>query len=562
MSRSRKSKIEQIKEESQGLRGTISDELRESTDHFRKENVQVLKFHGIYQQDDRDLRIERRKSGEDKAHEFMIRIKNPGGGRLSPEQWTVLDDIADQFANGTLRITTRQSIQFHGLGKSNLKNTIRHLDSRLISTFGACGDGNRNTLACPVSRIRKNSVFDGQGWATQIAEHLSFKTLSYYDIWLDGEKVTSARDEKETIYGKAYLPRKFKIAIADPFDNCVDFLTNDVGILPCLERNSLQGFNVFVGGGMGSTHTKKETYPRLGEPLAFVSPDQLVSLVEAVVKTQRDLGNRKDRRQARLKYLVDQAGIASFRVKVADRYDGTLEPPREYTLSPGEHHFGWHKQKQTGMNYVGLFVENGRIQDRPGYRLKTGLRALVDLFQPSIYLTPNQDLIVADIHDQQLEAAKELMDRFSINQNSWTSALRSSSMACPALPTCGLAITEAERRLPGLISELEEEGLGDESIIIRMSGCPNSCSRPPVAEIGLVGKSVNGYNIYLGGNRSGTRLAELFLEDVASEEVSSELGRLIRFFRRNRRDQERFGDFCHRLGIERLRTLRIESIAV
>ena len=555
----KRSKIELIKEASRGLRGNIGGELVTESSHFSKESVQLLKFHGIYQQEDRDQRKIRRRTGREKAYQFMVRIKNPGGGRLTPEQWVVLDDIADLYGEGSMRITTRQGIQFHGVGKVNLKEAIQYLDRHRVSTFGACGDGNRNTMACPVSGLRKDSCFDGGEWAARIAERFALGSSAYFEIWLDGEKVE--QEESEPLYGKTYLPRKFKIAVGDPHDNCVDLLSNDVGLLPVLSGGTLEGFDVFVGGGLGSTHLKAETYPRLADPLGFVLPAKTLDLLESIILTQRDLGNREDRRQARMKYLVEKLGIAAFRREVESRLGERLLGLRPWSLGSTEHHLGWNQQRQESRSYLGIFVENGRVEDRHDRKLKTGLRALIELARPTVFLTPNQDLILADIPEEVVSDVRRLAQRFGLVAES-ASALRTSSFACPALPTCGLAITEAERRLPSLIDELEEAGFGHEQIKIRMSGCPNSCSRPPVAEIGLVGKSVNGYNLLVGGNRSGTRLAELLFEDVRSEDLASEIGRLIRIYRRNRRPDEHFGDFCHRVGVESLRSHLAEEIAV
>lgn len=554
-----RSKIERIKEASRGLRGSIADELVSADSHFSKESVQLLKFHGVYQQDDRDERKIRRRAGRDKAYQFMVRIKNPGGGRLTAAQWRILDDIADRFGEGTMRITTRQGIQFHGVGKDKLKSTIQVLNGELISTFGACGDGNRNTMACPASCLHQKSRFDGRHWAARIANRFSFQSSSYFEIWLDGEKVEPV--ESEPLYGDVYLPRKFKVAVADPDDNCVDLLTNDVGLLPILRSGKLEGFDVFVGGGLGSTHLKQETYPRLADPLAFVAPERLLDLVEAILLTQRDLGNRTDRRQARMKYLVGRLGIEAFRGEVESRFGENLIEPRPWTLGSTDYHHGWHEQREAGMHYLGVFVENGRIEDRHDRALKTGLRAIVERFEPTLFLTPNQDLILADIPDAALPDVRRLAERFGLSGEE-TSELRTASLACPALPTCGLAIAEAERRLPSLVDALEEAGFGNERIKIRMSGCPNSCSRPPVAEIGLIGKSMNGYNILVGGNPSGTRLAELLFENVASEELASEIGRLIALYRKSREPDEAFGDFCHRVGVDSLRNRLAEEIAV
>lgn len=546
------SKVETIKSQSRGLRGNLSEELSQPTPRFTKESTQLLKFHGIYQQEDRDQRKSRRESGEDKAWQFMVRIKNPGGGRLTSHQWQILDAIADEFGNGTLRITTRQGIQFHGVVKSGLQGVIRKLDQVLIDTFGACGDGVRNTLACPVSELRAGSCCGGQTWAARIARRMSFQTTAYHEIWLDGARVDAESREAEPVYGAAYLPRKFKIAVADPHDNCVDLLTNDIGILPQVNGSETEGFHVFVGGGLGSTHGKQETFPRLAQPMAFIGIDELESVVEAIVLTQRDLGNRSDRRQARMKYLVERLGIEGFRQEVEARYGRSLCAAPPPPILPIDLHHGWHTQRTQGHSYLGLFVENGRIEDRPGLLLRSVLRRIIAEFQPTVYLTPNQDLILADVPDSAVPEVDRALAQSGIRHGG-SSPLRASSMACPAMPTCGLAIAEAERRLPGLIDRLEAMGFGDESISVRMSGCPNACSRPPTAEVGLVGKSVDGYAVYLGGAADGTRLAESFLPSVASGDLAETLGRIFAHYRRHRLTGERLGDYCHRIGLASLR---------
>lgn len=553
-----KSKIEIIKEKSRGLRGSIARELKGSEDNFSADNVQVLKFHGIYQQDDRDQRKPRRQEGLGKAYQFMVRIRNPGGGKLTASQWLVLDKVASLYGNGSLRITTRQGIQFHGVGKTNLQSSIRLLDSELVSTYGACGDGNRNTMACPVSAIRKGSQFDGQVWARRIAETLTFESTAYFDIWLDGEKLL--RREKESLYGDAYLPRKFKIAIADPDHNCVDVLSNDIGIVPRLEAEVLAGFHIHVGGGMGSTHRKRETFPRLADPLAFVGPEQLIEVVRGVVAAQRDLGDRANRRKARLKYLVERIGIAAFRKEVQDRVGFSLPRSRPLEIRHHQFHHGAQPQEEEDRYYLGLFVENGRIQDGAESRLLSAIRQIASRISPDFLLTPNQDLVMAGLFRADLELVHNILEEHGSRQEATSPpALRSAAMACPALPTCGLAITEAERRLPGVIRQLEESGYGDERIGIRMSGCPNACSRPPLAEIGLMGRSVNGYSLYLGGNREGTRLATLYAEDVSAEDLFREISLLIDVFRDRRLSREAFGDFCHRVGNDHLRNLVKEA---
>ncbi len=549
----KKSRAETVKENSQGLRGTIAAELAEDSHHFASENVQLLKFHGIYQQDDRDLRARLRVEGKDRKYFFMIRTKNPGGGELSPEQWELLNRISEQYANGTLRITTREDIQFHGVGKENLKAAIALLNSELISTYGACGDGNRNIMACPLANIHRGSVFDGQAVAREITTHLGFKSRAYYEIWLDGEKITA--DETETIYGSGYLPRKFKIGVASPDDNCIDVYTHDIGIVPVLDGRRVAGFTVLIGGGMGSTHGKKETFPRLGEPLGFVPADRLLELVARIVEFQRDHGNRSDRSRARLKYVVEDWGIERVRAEIEARLAWKLAAARPLCFPGGEQHLGWHEQNEPGRWYVGIFVENGRIKDTEGCPMLTGLREIVRRFRPAVRLTPSQDLILSGIPEEKVELVRGAMKDYRIPTEKQVSNLRLLALACPALPTCGLAITEAERRLPYLIDALEGLGYGNEKIRIRMSGCPNSCSRPPTAEIGLIGRFKNKYNIYIGGSPQGTRLGQLYAEALEAPDLIRSIARLVDVYRVHGQPQEHFGDYCYRIGVARLHEL-------
>ena len=548
-----KSNVEIIKENSNGLRGSIAEGLRKETDHFSHEDYQILKFHGIYQQDDRDLRQQLKKEGKDKKYIFMIRTKNPGG-ELSPEQWEVLNEISDQCADGTLRITTRQDIQFHGVGKKNLKKAIQLLNSEQISTYGACGDGNRNTVACPVSDIRKESSFDGQKWAKLITEQLSYKSKAYYEVWVDGERITTQDDEAETIYGKTYLPRKFKIGVGHPDDNCIDVHTHDIGIVPVLSERLL-GFNLMVGGGLGTTHRQAKTYPRLGDPIAFVEPARLLDAVTRIVEFQRDHGDRADRKHARLKYVVEEWGVQRVRKELEARLGYELSGPKPVKLKNIDHHLGWHEQNTRGLWYVGIFVENGRVKDTKENRMKKGLREIVRNFRPGIRLTPLQDLVLTNIPEGKIEELKTELKRYGIKTEKEYSPLRTSSMACPALPTCGLALAEAERYLPSLIDELEKRGYGNKDIKMRMSGCPNSCSRPPVAEIGIIGTSPHKYNIYLGGNYEGTRLNKLFEENADDSMLADRISSLIDLYNHMKNKDERFGDFCDRTGIETIKSM-------
>jgi sulfite reductase beta subunit-like hemoprotein len=555
----KKSKVEIAKENSNGLRGTIREELDSNSDHFSTENTHTLKFHGIYQQDDRDLRQELKKEGKDKKYIFMVRTKNPGGGELSPEQWEVLNKITDIYGNGTLRITTREDIQFHGIGKEELEGTIRLLNSELISTYGACGDGNRNTVACPISNIRKGSLFDGQKWAQLISKHLSFRSKAYYEIWLDGEPITKEEDETETLYGKTYLPRKFKIGIGLPDDNCVDVHTHDIGIIPLL-NGGLKGFNVLVGGGLGSTNRKVKTFPRLADPIALVSPENLIDVVTRIVETQRDHGDRSDRNHARMKYVVEGWGVERFKKELERRLGYRLLPPEPIELRHTESHLGWHEQDTPGLWYVGIFVENGRLKDTEQNQIKTGLREIVRRFRPGVRLTPSQDIVLANIPEEKIKDIESALRDYGIKTEKEITSLRKNSIACPALPTCGLALAEAERFLPYLIDELEERGYGDEEIKMRMSGCPNACSRPPVAEVGIMGVSPKKYNLYIGGSFEGTRLNRLYEELIDAGELADRIAELIDIYNLNRIPGERLGDFCNRVGVEKLKGAKDQAL--
>jgi len=562
VSEEKKSKVEIAKENSRGLRGTIREELNAESDHFLKDTTHILKFHGIYEQEDRDVRHERKEAGEGKKYIFMVRTKNPGGGELSSEQWEVLNKITDLYGNGTLRITTREDIQFHGVGKKELEGTIRLLNSELISTYGACGDGHRNTVACPVSNIRKGSMFDGQKWAQLISKHLSFKSKAYYEIWLDGELVTKeedvrepqSNDETETLYGKTYLPRKFKIGIGLSEDNCIDVHTHDIGIIPIL-NGELKGFNVLVGGGMGSTHKKIRTFPRLADPIAGASPENLIDVITRIVEIQRDHGDRSDRNYARMKYVVEEWGVEGFKEELERRLGYGLLPPEAMELRHTESHLGWHEQNTLGLWYVGIFIENGRLKDTERAQVKTGLREIVRRFRPGVRLTPSQDIILANIPEDRIEEIKDALKHYGIKTGKEISNLRRNSIACPALPTCGLALAEAERFLPYLIDELEERGYGNEEIKIRMSGCPNACSRPPVAEIGIMGVSPKKYNLYVGGSFEGTRLNRLYEELLDAGDLADRIIELINMYHLNKRPGERFGDFCNLVGVENLKEL-------
>lgn len=553
-----KSKVEIIKENSNNLRGSIAQQLAEDKDDFDREGYELLKFHGIYQQDDRDLRQERKKEGKGKKYIFMLRTKNPGGGELTSRQWLAHDEIADKYGNGNFRITTRQDIQFHGVGKENLRSTIKYLNKHLIPTYGACGDSNRNTVADPISNIRKGSKIDLQKWAKLISNQFNYRSNAYYDIWLDGELYQNTdpeKDETENIYGNAYLPRKFKIGLAQPIDNSVDVHTNDIGIVAII-NDKHEGFNILVGGGLGSHHKQPKTYPRHASPLAFVTGDKLLDVVTRIVEFQRDNGDRKDRKHARLKYVVEEWGIEKVKKDLEKRLGYNLDPPKQgIQLKQPTDHYGWHKQNTPGLWYLGLFIENGRIKDTENIKLKSGLREIIKKYNLEVRLSPLQDVILTNIKEQNKGNIDSMLLEFGIKTHKDYSTLRLNSMACPALPTCGLALAESERVMPSIIKELEKRGYGKEDIKIRMSGCPNACSRPTTSEIGIMGVSPEKYNIYLGGDYQGTRLNTIFDELIKDVEIPTLICNLIDIYREHKKGNEQFGDFCNRFGNKKLKSI-------
>ena len=552
--------LERIKEDSRFLRGTIKEELASETTHFVKDTSQLLKAHGTYQQDDRDVRNERRKKGLKPLYTMMIRSKIPGG-KLTAQQYLVHEELADQYGNHTLRITTRQGFQFHTIFKKNLKAVIRKINEKLGTTLGACGDNVRNVLGCPApSEDRtKLKVYE---YARAISDQFLSKSGVYHEIWLNGEKVEDLANKKpeevEPIYGKTYLPRKFKIALAFPEDNCVDVYTNDIGIVPEVVNGTLLGFNILVGGGLGMSHSAKDTFPRLADPLCFVLRNEILDMTKAIVLVQRDYGDRRSRKHARMKYLIHDRGLSWFQEEVEKRFGKKLNPPHAIHWKGFEDHLGWQKEGN-GLWYFGISIENGRIKDEGVLRLKSGLQAIVKRFMTDVYLTTTQDLLVSGIKENQKAEFEKLLTAYSIPLPSKLSMILKNSMACPALPTCGLAITESERTLPALIDRLEtvlnELGLGNEKITLRMTGCPNGCARPYSSEIGLVGRAVGTYNVYLGGNLDGTRLNEVYAENVPETEILNILTRVFKLYKLKRERGEQFGNFCYRIGIGKLREL-------
>jgi len=544
-------KNEGIKSGSDYLRGTLAASLADSlTGDVGAEDAQLTKFHGVYLQDDRDERSERRKRKLDKAYSFMVRIRVPGGV-TTPAQWQVMDELADRYGNGTLKLTTRQAFQLHCILKANLKKTIQEINGSLLDTLAACGDVNRNVM-CNPNPAQSEVHPEVLQLARAISDHLSPRTRAYHEIWLDEERVAGGEGDEEPIYGKTYLPRKFKIVIAVPPSNDVDIFAHDLGYIAIVEDGKITGYNVTVGGGMGMTHGQAATYPRLAEVMGFCTPDQAVAVAEAVVRVQRDYGDRVNRAHARLKYTIEDRGLAWFRMEVESLLGFTMGESRPFTFESNGDRYGWCKGIDDNWHLT-LFIQNGRIRDYQDLPLKTGLREIAKVHKGDFRLTGNQNLIIGSIAEADRPTIEKLVLKYGLEAGLQSTGLRLNSMACVALPTCGLALAESERHLPDLVSDLEnvveEAGLRNDAIVIRMTGCPNGCARPYLGEIGLVGKAPGKYNIYLGAGFSGERLNRLYKVSVKSEDIVRELGPLIRRYATERNPGEHFGDFCVRSGI-------------
>jgi sulfite reductase (ferredoxin) len=549
------SKNESIKANSNHLRGLIREELVEDTPAFSEESEQLLKFHGIYQQDDRDRRKEARAMGLDKHHQLMIRTRIPGG-IVSADAYMAHDDISRRWANGTLRVTTRQDFQLHGVLKGDIKKSIAAINDSLLTTLGGCGDVERNIMCCPEPRTDRYHKQVHRSIAAMVAA-LTPRTGAYHEIWLDGEVVRSSEPEVEPLYGEQYLPRKFKTTFAIEGDNCVDIYAYDLAIVAMRGADdSVRGFNVLVGGGLGRTHNKPETFVAIAESLAFVEPDQIVDVAREVIAVQRDYGDRTNRRHARLKYTIADRGLDWFREEVQGRLPFKLQPPELLRWKPVGDHLGWHEQGD-GNVYVGVHVENGRIADVGDMRLRTGLRRIVEEVRPHVRLTAQQNVILAAIDPAHRPRVEQLMAEHGIVAvESIPRAVRH-AMACPAIPTCGLAVAEAERALPGLIREiaavLEELGLAEERISFRMSGCPNGCSRPYLGDVGFVSTTLGKYDVMLGGDFNGTRLNRVYAPNVPIGEIPSLLRPLFAEYGRVRVGGDGFGDWVNRVGFDQLR---------
>ena len=552
------SPVESIKEESRFLKGTISEEIADSTDHFNASNIQLLKFHGTYQQDDRDLRTERKKAGLGKAFSMMVRLRIPGG-RITSDQFLSMLDLCEEMGNSTMKITTRQTIQLHGVVKDQLRPTIHRINEIALSTLAACGDVNRNIMCCPAKRVGHVHA-ELERLTDELTEAMAPKTTAYHEIWVTdpetGEKsLQGGGQEVEPLYGPTYLPRKFKMGIALPEDNCIDIYTQDIGLLAIVRDDQIVGYNVLVGGGMGTTPAKKTTYPALAKRMAFAKPEQVVGVCQAILKVQRDNGNREDRKMARMKYLVDKWGVEKFRAEVEEYLGHPLEDCTEDDVSGVDDHMGWQPQGDGKWSY-GLNIENGRLYDNDDLQLKGALRSVCREFQTEIRMTGHQSVIFTDIEEGDKEKLVGLIKQHHVPTTEETSTVRRWSMSCVALPTCGLAITESERRLPGIIDALEQPlaklGLGEERFTIRMTGCPNGCARPYNADMALVGKAKDRYTFFVGGGWLGNRLGYIYKDLVPDDVIVDEMIGVFAAFKANRLDGESLGEFCARVGKEDL----------
>ncbi|MGE5159297.1 MAG: NADPH-dependent assimilatory sulfite reductase hemoprotein subunit [Gemmatimonas sp.] len=544
------SRNERIKEASDYLRGTLADGLREEiTGAIIEDDAQLVKFHGMYLQDDRDLRPERTRKKMEKAFAFMIRVRIPGGV-LTPRQWLALDQVARDYGSGSMRLTTRQTIQLHGVIKSNLKATLKAIDAVVLNSIAACGDINRNVM-CNVLPEQSRAHAAAIELARSISDHLLPHTPAYREIWLDGERIAGGEEEVvEPIYGKTYLPRKFKVVVAVPPSNDVDVFAHDLGFIAISDKSdNIDGWDITVGGGMGMTHGEPDTYPRAAEAMGFCQTADVLKVAEAIVTVQRDWGDRKNRKHARLKYTIEDRGLDAFRAEVERRSGVGLAPAKPYTFTSTGDRYGWTEGQDTG-GHLTLFVQNGRVRDVPGAAQQSALRAIAQMHEGEFRITPNQNLVIANVPTGQQAEIERIAREAGLLAP--CSGLRRNSMACVALPTCGLALAESERYLPELLDALDERlaahGLSADEIVIRMTGCPNGCARPYLAEIGLVGKGPGRYNLYLGAAFDGSRMNKLYAEDLDHAGIIAALDPLFAAYAAGRQKGERFGDYAIRAG--------------
>ena len=565
------SRIEQIKANSNFLREPLATELLQDTNHFSEAALQILKFHGSYQQDNRDNRVK----GQEKDYQMMLRTRTPGGF-VPPQFYLALDRLSEVYGDRSLRVTSRQAFQMHGILKQNLKTVIADIVRSMGSTLGACGDLNRNVMAPPAPF--KNCPEYQYAWeyANKVANLFTPQTGAYYEIWLDGEKVISAEETPEQkaarqqdlnaeiftesvepLYGTQYLPRKFKCCVTVPGDNSVDVYTHDISLVVITDSDGeLEGFNVLTGGGMGRTHNKEETFARLSNPLGYVAKKDLYPLLKAIGAIQRDYGDRSNRLQARMKYLIHDWGIEQFKAKVEFYFGRALQPFKELPTWHHQDFLGWHEQGD-GKLFLGILVENGRVRDVGSIKLKTALRRIVEWLKLPMRLTPNHNIILYEIEKSQQELIEIILENHGVEIDpNRLNNLNRYSMACPAFPTCGLAITESERALPGVLERIDrlliKLNMTDEKLVIRMTGCPNGCVRPYLAELGFVGSGSGTYQVWLGGTTNGTQLARPYVQKLKIEHLEAFLEPILLFFRANRELNESFGVFCNRIGFDRL----------
>ncbi|AIU83241.1 MULTISPECIES: assimilatory sulfite reductase (NADPH) hemoprotein subunit [Bacillus] len=546
------SDVEEIKEKSDYLRGTLKEVMLDRISAgIPDEDNRLMKHHGSYLQDDRDLRNERQKQKLEPAYQFMLRVRMPGGVS-TPEQWLVMDELAQKYGNNTLKLTTRETFQMHGILKWNMKKTIQKINAALLDTIAACGDVNRNVM-CASNPHQSEIHAEVYEWSKKLSDDLLPRTRAYHEIWLDEERVAGTPDtETEPMYGPLYLPRKFKIGIAVPPSNDIDVFSQDLGFIAIVEEGRLIGFNVAIGGGMGMTHGDTATYPQLSKVIGFCKPEQLYDVAEKTITIQRDYGNRSVRKNARFKYTVDRLGLENVKAELENRLGWQLDEAKPYHFDHNGDRYGWVKGVKGKWHFT-MFIEGGRVTDYENYKLMTGLREIAKVHTGDFRLTSNQNLIIGNVSSQKKKQISALIEQYGLTDGRQHSALRRSSMACVALPTCGLAMAEAERYLPKLIDKIEdivdENGLRDEEITIRMTGCPNGCARHALGEIGFIGKAPGKYNMYLGAAFDGSRLSKMYRENIGEEEILSELRTILPRYAKEREEGEHFGDFVIRAGI-------------
>ncbi|WP_026559124.1 assimilatory sulfite reductase (NADPH) hemoprotein subunit [Bacillus sp. J37] len=547
------SDVERIKEDSDYLRGTLKESMLDRLSAgIDDDDNRLMKHHGSYLQDDRDLRNERQKQKLEPAYQFMLRVRLPGGV-ATPDQWLVMDDLANKYGNGTLKITTRMTFQMHGILKWNMKPTIQGIHASLMDTIAACGDVNRNVM-CVANPYQSTVHEEVYQWSKKLSDDLLPRTRAYHEIWLDEERVAGTPDieEVEPMYGPLYLPRKFKIGIAVPPSNDVDVFSQDLGLIAIVENDKLVGFNVAIGGGMGMSHGDKATYPQLAKVIGFCKPEQIYDVAEKVITIQRDYGNRSSRKNARFKYTVDRLGLENVVEELHKRLGWSLDEAKPFNFDHNGDRYGWVKGVKGKWNFT-LFIEGGRVTDYENYKLMTGIREIAKIHKGDFRLTANQNLIIGNVSTQKKKKIDEIIEKYGLTDGKHYSALRRSALACVALPTCGLAMAEAERYLPTLIDKIDEivdqNGLNDKEITIRMTGCPNGCARHALGEIGFIGKAPGKYNMYLGAAHDGTRLSKMYRENIGEDEILKELGTILPRYAKEREENEHFGDFVIRAGI-------------